>query len=210
MGKRVKLFGQFSQAEVKTTRKYGGTGLGLTISQQLVRLMGGELKVESRYQKGSRFYFTLTLPVSTTSVKKSFVSDDNQLINDDQLKGIRVLIAEDNPINMMIATKFLDKWGVVYEKAKNGLEAVSLFKHGNFDLVLMDLEMPEMDGYGALSEIRQLNDGMPAIAFTAAVFENMKEKLMESGFNDYIQKPFRPKDLQAKLVEFTHKLSKTA
>jgi signal transduction histidine kinase/ActR/RegA family two-component response regulator len=208
--KRNKIFEQFSQADVKTTRKYGGTGLGLTISQQLVRLMGGELQVESKYQRGSRFYFTVCLPVHIPAVKNSFVSEENLFQDTEQLKGIRVLIAEDNPINMMIATKFLDKWGVVYEKAKNGLEAVSLFKKGNFDLVLMDLEMPEMDGYGALTEIRDINTGMPAIAFTAAVFENMKEKLMESGFNDFIQKPFRPNDLQAKLVEFTRTLSKSA
>ena len=172
--------------------------------------MGGELKVESKYQKGSRFYFTITVPVHTSNAKKTIESDDNLVIDNNELKGIKVLIAEDNPINMMIASKFLDKWGVVYEKAKNGLEAVALFKQGDFDLILMDLEMPEMDGYGALNEIRDMDSTMPAIAFTAAVFENMKENLMESGFNDYIQKPFRPKDLQAKLVTFSNRLSKIA
>lgn len=210
MDKKEKIFEQFSQADVKTTRKYGGTGLGLTISRELVRLMGGELKVDSKYLKGSRFYFTLTLPVHAGSRKKTFVAEETQPANINDLKGIRVLIAEDNPINMMIASKFLDKWGVVYEKASNGLEAVSKFKQGNFDLVLMDLEMPEMDGYGALNEIRGMNTTTPAIAFTAAVFENMKDNLKLKGFNDFIQKPFRPNDLQAKLVSFSGKLRKIA
>jgi CheY-like chemotaxis protein/nitrogen-specific signal transduction histidine kinase len=208
--KKEQIFEQFSQADLKTTRKYGGTGLGLTISQQLVKLMGGELKVDSQYQKGSRFYFTISLPVHSSGVKKMYVTDENLFVDMEKLKGIRVLIAEDNPINMMIATKFLSKWGVVFEKAKNGAEAVDLFRKGGFDLILMDLEMPEMDGYGALSEIRSIDNNMPAIAFTAAVFENMKEKLNECGFNDYIQKPFRPIDLQTKLVKYSQKLAKSA
>ena len=209
LDKREQIFGQFNQADIKTTRKYGGTGLGLTISRKLVKLMGGELKVESKYQKGSRFYFDITLPVHS-GLKKTFVSDDKQLNEIKQLKGLKVLIAEDNPINMMIATKFLDKWGIVYEKAKNGLEAISLFEKGSFDLVLMDLEMPEMDGYGALNIIREKQPAIPAIAFTAAVFENMKENLLDKGFNDYIQKPFRPIDLQAKLVAFSEMVGKRA
>jgi signal transduction histidine kinase/CheY-like chemotaxis protein len=208
--KKDQIFEQFSQADIKTTRKYGGTGLGLTISRQLVKLMGGELKVESQYQKGSRFYFTIPLPVHSSGVKKMYVTDEHLFFDLKKLKGIRVLIAEDNPINMIIATKFLNKWGVEYEKAKNGIEAVSLFKKGGFDLILMDLEMPEMDGYTALSEIKIIDSSMPAIAFTAAVFENMKEKLQECGFDDYIQKPFRPIDLQTKLVRYSRKLIKSA
>jgi CheY-like chemotaxis protein len=127
-----------------------------------------------------------------------------------KLKGLKVLIAEDNPINMMIASRFLDKWGVSYSKAKNGLEAVSLFGERDFDVILMDLEMPEMDGYGALNEIRKTNTDIPVIAFTAAVFDSMKDKLTLSGFNDYIQKPFQPEDLHSRLVKFSGGLSKTA
>jgi len=204
-----KIFEQFTQADVKTTRKYGGTGLGLTISQKLVKLMGGDLKVESNINKGSRFYFEITLPVHN-SQKKLHIKGDEKVITGNKLKGIRVLIAEDNPINMKIASKFLDKWGVTYQKAFNGLEAVNLFENNIFDLVLMDLEMPEMDGYGALNAIRNINSTIPAIAFTAAVFDNMKESLIRSGFDDFIQKPFRPEDLQAKLVEFSSGLSKSA
>jgi hypothetical protein len=163
------IFEQFTQADVKTTRKYGGTGLGLSISRKLVRLMGGELKVESKFNKGSRFYFEVGLPVHY-SHKKIRTRDAEIILDDKKLKGFRVLIAEDNPINMKIASRFLDKWGIVYEKANNGLEAISLFEKNSFDLVLMDLEMPEMDGYGALKAIRGMNSTIPAIAFHRCCF----------------------------------------
>ena len=206
--KQNKIFDQFTQADAKTTRKYGGTGLGLTISQKLVQLMGGELRVESKSNKGSKFYFAITVPVHKG---RNTVSIDSKAPLDNmKLKGLKVLIAEDNPINMMIASRFLDKWGVSYSKAKNGLEAVSLFRERDFDVILMDLEMPEMDGYGALNEIRKANTDIPVIAFTAAVFDHMKDKLTLSGFNDYIQKPFQPEDLHSRLVKFSGGLSKTA
>ncbi|HKC37461.1 MAG TPA: ATP-binding protein, partial [Chitinophagaceae bacterium] len=168
--KLKKVFDQFTQADEKTTRKYGGTGLGLPISQKLVALMGGELRVESKHNKGSKFYFDISVPVYMGK-NKDYI--DETPVDNIKLKGLRVLIAEDNPINMMIASKFLDKWGVNYSKAMNGLEAVSLFRKHDFDVILMDLEMPEMDGYGALNEIRKTNTDIPAIAFTASVFENM-------------------------------------
>jgi PAS domain S-box-containing protein len=206
--KRRRIFDQFTQADEKTTRKYGGTGLGLTISQKLVTLMGGELLVESKYNKGSRFYFDLTVPVHMGK-DKAYINEKSPA-DSSKLKGLKVLIAEDNPINMMIASRFLDKWGVEYFKAKNGVEAVSLFAEHAFDVILMDLEMPEMDGYGALSEIRKANGTIPAIAFTAAVFENMREKLTASGFNDYIQKPFQPEDLHLRLAKYSGTLQKRA
>lgn len=207
--KQEQIFEQFKQADIKTTRKYGGTGLGLTISQKLVGIMGGELKVESKNNEGSRFYFQITLPVHHDR-KNISISEPVSLADDQNLNSIKVLVAEDNPINMMIVSKFLEKWGVTYEKAKNGLEAVSLFQKSTFDVVLMDLEMPEMDGYEALSEIRKLNPDVPAVAFTAAIFDNMKEDLIKKGFDDYLQKPFRPEDLQAKLVTYSVRKLKRA
>ncbi len=199
--KRKTIFEQFTQADVKTTRKYGGTGLGLSISKKLVEMMGSQLKVESKFNRGSRFYFDITIPVSK-SREKVFISS-NELNQNPKLNGLKVLIAEDNPVNMMIAARFLEKWGVSYAKATNGLEAISLFEQQNFDILLLDLDMPDMDGYGALDAIRKTNKGIPAIAFTAAVFDNMREKLTECGFNDYVQKPFRPEDLHSKLVSFS-------
>lgn len=204
------VFESFTQADVKTTRKYGGTGLGLAISQKLVALMGGELKVESKYRKGSRFFFELTFPVNQGKEKVFVDKTDTAVLG--SLKSLNLLIAEDNPVNMMIACRFLDKWGVKYKKAKNGVEAVAiaLAAESKFDLLLLDLEMPEMDGYEALNKIRQEYPSIPAIAFTAAVFENMRHKLVEQGFTDYIQKPFRPEDLYSKLLIYTEEMVKRA
>jgi PAS domain S-box-containing protein len=204
------IFESFTQADAKTTRKYGGTGLGLAISQKLVALMGGQLKVESKYRKGSKFFFELTFPVNQGKEKVYVDKSDTAILG--SLKNLHLLIAEDNPVNMMIACRFLDKWGVKYKKAKNGAEAVTLaIAEGNkFDLLLLDLEMPEMDGFGALNKIREIYPDIPAIAFTAAVFENMRHKLMEQGFTDYIQKPFRPEDLYSKLLNYTELAMKRA
>lgn len=190
------IFEPFMQADIKTTRKYGGTGLGLNISKEIIKLMGGDLQVESRSGTGSRFYFTINVPVIHNFNASAVVTEK---ITPRQFNSLKVLIAEDNMINMKVATKFLDKWGVQYEKAYNGKQAVELFANNNFDAILMDLEMPEMDGYDALKEIRLRDADIPAIAFTAAVFQDMKQQLKQSGFTDYVQKPFAPDDLYSKL-----------
>ena len=109
------------------------------------------------------------------------------------------MIAEDNPINLSVAKRFLSKWGVEVHEATNGKIAVDKFRSGEFDLLLLDLEMPEMDGITALREIRKLNPTIPAIAFTAAVYDNMQTDLLQKGFTDFIHKPFRPEDLHGKI-----------
>ena len=116
-----------------------------------------------------------------------------------QLTGVRVLIAEDNPVNMSIAKRFLTKWGIEVGEATNGREAVELFRKEHFHLMLIDLEMPEMDGATALREIRKFNSSIPAIAFTAAVYDNMQLDLLKKGFMDFVPKPFRPEDLHGKI-----------
>lgn len=194
------IFEPFMQADIKTTRKYGGTGLGLNISKEIISLMGGNLQVQSNSGTGSRFYFVINVPVLHNYAANAVVTEKVTL---KKFSSLKVLIAEDNMINMKVATKFLDKWGVEYEKAFNGKQAVELFAAGSFDAILMDLEMPEMDGYDALKEIRLMNTNIPAIAFTAAVFQNMKQQLKQSGFSDYVQKPFAPDDLYTKLEKIT-------
>lgn len=188
------VFESFVQADVNTTRKYGGTGLGLAISKKLAELFNTELTVQSETGKGSMFSFSPVVirtdePVTVTSKEEQFYD----------LSGIRILIAEDNKINMLIASRFLLKWGVQLTEAFNGKQAIEKCMQNRFDLVLLDLEMPETDGYTALSEIRKYYPQLPAIAFTAAVFENMQDVLNEKGFNDYILKPFTPHDLNTKL-----------
>ena len=115
-------------------------------------------------------------------------------------EGVKVLVAEDNAVNMSIARRFLTKWGIEVTEAFNGKEAVDLFGKENFDLVLIDLEMPEMDGITALGEIRKINASIPAIAFTAAVYDNMRADLLQKGFMEFVPKPFRPEDLHNKIA----------
>jgi signal transduction histidine kinase/CheY-like chemotaxis protein len=194
--KQQEVFDSFTQADSDTTRKYGGTGLGLAISKRLVSLFSGELLLKSEEGKGSTFYFSLDLEINPNA---------KLYINDERVKHLpvfdrlRVLIAEDNVVNMSVARKFLTKWGIEVHEAVNGLEAVEKFRRGSFDLVLIDLEMPEMDGITALSEIRKMKPSVPAIAFTAAVYEDMRIDLLKKGFMDVVSKPFRPEDLHNKI-----------
>jgi signal transduction histidine kinase/ActR/RegA family two-component response regulator len=185
------IFESFVQADPNTTRKYGGTGLGLAISKKLAEVFGTTLSVQSKPGQGSHFSFS---PVFTVAENKN---EPAQTVEADfkSLKGLNILIAEDNKINMLIARKFLLKWEAGVTEACNGKEAIELCRNAAFDLVLLDLEMPEADGFTALSEIRKLHPLIPAIAFTASVFENIEEALLQKGFNDYILKPFTPGDL---------------
>jgi signal transduction histidine kinase/CheY-like chemotaxis protein len=195
-----KIFESFEQADFNTTRKYGGTGLGLSISQKLASVFESELHVSSKEGAGSVFYFTVAFKRGYKERKVLA----NQTVTKElsSLQGLRVLIAEDNPVNMMIAKRFLQKWDVSLQEAVNGKEAIQYFKEGEYDLLLLDLEMPEADGYTALYEIRKMNPGIPAIAFTAAIFENITDTLLSKGFNDFLLKPFKPHELHEKLSQY--------
>jgi PAS domain S-box-containing protein len=198
--KQRNIFDSFTQVESATTRKFGGTGLGLTISSKIVELYGGKLEVDSVEGEGSCFYFTIQLGVQNQP--KKFLNED-KVKELPSLGGVRILLAEDNPINMMIAKSVLNKWGIVLTEAVNGKIALDKYREGEFDLLLLDLEMPEMDGFELLTEIRKTNTHIPAIAFTAALFENMLAHLVHKGFTDYVQKPFRPEDLHSKIAQYT-------
>lgn len=195
--KQQEIFESFTQADVNTTRKYGGTGLGLSITKKLVNLFHGDLMLESEEGKGSTFHFTLKLDINEN--RKMFINED-KVKKLTELNGIRVLIAEDNMVNMSIAKRFLTKWGIDVKEAYNGKEAVDLFSKNEFDLILIDLEMPEMDGVAALGEIKKINPAIPAIAFTAAVYDNMRADLLQKGFKEFVPKPFRPEDLHSKIA----------
>ena len=195
--KQQEIFESFTQADVNTTRKYGGTGLGLSITKKLVNLFHGDLMLESEEGKGSTFHFTLKLDINEN--RKMYINED-KVKKLTELNGVRVLIAEDNMVNMSIAKRFLTKWGIDVKEAYNGKEAVDLFSKNEFDLVLIDLEMPEMDGVTALGEIKKINPSIPAIAFTAAVYDNMRADLLQKGFKEFVPKPFRPEDLHSKIA----------
>lgn len=194
--KQKEIFASFTQADVDTTRKYGGTGLGLSISKELVSMFNSELMLESTAGKGSVFQFTVEWKINTH--RKLYINEEKAK-DLQSLEGTRILLAEDNPVNMAIAKRFLKKWGVQLTEAVNGKLAVDAFKQGNFDLILLDLEMPEMDGATALKEIRKINPEIPILAFTAAAYDNMLADLLQKGFIDFIPKPFRPEDLHNKI-----------
>jgi signal transduction histidine kinase/CheY-like chemotaxis protein len=196
------LFNAFTQADGTTTRKYGGTGLGLAIVSQLVELMQGTLGVDSDEGEGSSFWFIANFQYTDEVPEKieSPVSENKSVpIN------ARVLLVEDNPINQMVAQKMLEKIGIKAKLAKNGVEALYLLKEQPFDLVFMDCQMPEMDGFDATREIRKLDikglegRSLPVVAMTANVMSGDRERCLEVGMDDYIGKPVQRDKLEAVL-----------
>jgi signal transduction histidine kinase/ActR/RegA family two-component response regulator len=192
------IFESFTQAESGTTRKYGGTGLGLSISRKLVALFNSELKVESVANKGSQFFFDITFPIAKSNVSIQSISPNN-IQQPKSLAGYKILIAEDNHVNAMLIQSFLKKWGIETVMSSNGIEFLEMFIADQFDLLLIDLEMPLMDGHSTIQEVRKINERIPALAFTAAVYENMEADLTQKGFNGYVSKPFQPNDMFALL-----------
>lgn len=190
------IFDAFNQAETSTTRRFGGTGLGLTISKKIVTQFGADLHLESKPYNGSHFYFTVSMPFCNKARQPEKKANAKALSS---LKGLKILVAEDSAINMNIARQFLQRWDVIIDEACNGKEAVELFHANTYDLLLIDLDMPVMDGYQAVAEIRKTDMNVPAIAFTAAVLPQMKEHLESMGFNDFLQKPFLPHHLYNKI-----------
>lgn len=186
------LFNAFTQADGSTTRKYGGTGLGLAIVSQLVDMMGGTLGLDSVEGKGSSFWFTAKLK---TTAEKPVASLDAVASNESLQLNARILLVEDNPVNQMVAQKMLERIGLKATLANNGVEALQCLDGQSFDLVLMDCQMPEMDGFDATREIRKLElktpqqQRLPIIAMTANVMSGDRERCLEIGMDDYIGKP---------------------
>jgi signal transduction histidine kinase len=203
--KQQYIFESFTQASSSTTRKYGGTGLGLAITRKLVELQGGVLNLRSKEGEGSTF-----------EIMMKFQSSEKNQIDDDMLvqrtfrslKGLKVLVVEDNVINQKIVMKFLNKWDVATDVADNGKIAVDKVKQNRYDVVLMDLHMPEMNGYDATKMIRELNDDyfhtVPIIALTASALMEDRERIYQFGMSGFIIKPFNPTELYWKISPFLH------
>ncbi|MBF0395662.1 MAG: response regulator [Desulfobacterales bacterium] len=198
-----KLFQSFSQADTSTTRKFGGTGLGLAISKKLVELMGGEIHVESEYGKWTVFSFTVELGLQKDSNKKFYEIVSKKLEGLETIKGAKILLVEDNEINQQVASELLKIAGFEVNIANNGIEAIDIINSTLFDAVLMDLQMPEMDGYEAIIQIKKLSihKDLPIIALTAHAMNSEREKCFQIGFNDYVTKPIVPNDLYSSLIK---------
>lgn len=200
--KHSEIFDGFTQASAETTRQYGGTGLGLAICKKLVELQGGSISIESEPGKGSTFSFIITLGISD---KASVAHKSEQSENYSGLEGKRILIAEDNKINFFVANKFLTGWGVLVTHAENGQLALDKVETDDFDLILMDLQMPVMDGIEASKRIRESDNlkikNIPIVALTAAIMSESHNKAEDHYINDYILKPFKPHDLFERILK---------
>ncbi|MHB1143992.1 MAG: ATP-binding protein [Thiobacillus sp.] len=195
---QTRLFQAFSQADSSTTRRYGGTGLGLAVSSQLAGLMGGRLTVESSPGQGSRFTLALDLPSTTVPLVELPVQASIQL------RG-RILVVEDHPVNQKVLAHQLREMGLQYVLAVNGTQALDLLATDDFDLVLMDWQMPEMDGLAATRKIRQLPTDIqhiPIIALTANANTGFREACLAAGANDYLSKPYSEAALAALLMQW--------
>lgn len=199
------IFQRFTQASQDTTRKFGGTGLGLAITKRLIELQGGEIYVESELGVGSQFYFNLKFKKgerrNLENTHESF--GQNLKTEDFDLQSCRILIVEDNEMNQMVVNQFLQKWKAEVDFAQNGEIAIELLEKNEYDLILMDLEMPVMNGYQTTERIRSLKgkfQHIPIIALTASARHEVKQQVSQSGMNDYMTKPFKPNELYEVIV----------
>jgi PAS domain S-box-containing protein len=197
------IFERFTQATAETTRKFGGTGLGLAIVKKLLELQDSRIYVESELGKGTKFYFQLPFK---NSLKLQLLSIESHInlgqAEEHNLQGVRILLVEDNEINQLVANQFLQKWNASVAIAENGAVAVEMVQTQSYDIVLMDLEMPVMNGYKATGKIRKLGENfttLPIIALTASAFSEVKHRVYRAGMNDYVTKPFNPDELYQKL-----------
>jgi len=198
------IFESFTQASNDTTRKFGGTGLGLTIVKKLIELQGGTIGVRSSVGKGTTFFFHVTFGRASQAEIELAIRDSD---SDTDLSSLSILVAEDNTINQMIVKKVFSDWGVNIVIAENGEDCIEKLQEGNFDLVLMDIQMPEMDGNTAARKIRyelpKPYCSIPIMAMTAHATAAEKKKCFDSGMNDYISKPFEPAELKKKIIALT-------
>lgn len=199
-----RIFEHFNQASLETTRKYGGTGLGLSISKSLVSLMNGDISVKSHEGKGSTFSFSLKFKKANVITEEDNF-DRTYDIPEGSIEGLKCLIVDDNKLNRVVLTKFLKNWKVLSDNVESGFEALKYLDNQKYDLLLLDLQMPEMDGYEVARRVRSNSDtkDLPIIAITADSVSNIKEKVKAVGMNDFVTKPFNPDMLKSKIYQAT-------
>ena len=194
--RQTAVFQAFAQEDNSTTRKYGGTGLGLSISKRIVEMMGGELVLNSEKNNGTTFSFQVRL-------KKAMLAPPKKKEFNPNLEGARILLVEDNKVNQFLANALLKSWNAIVDISEDGEDAVNRMKNEAYDLVLMDLQMPIMDGFEATRCIRQeLQSKIPIIGLSANALNGERERSLETGMDDYITKPFQPEALYEKIHGF--------
>jgi CheY-like chemotaxis protein len=196
--KQALIFEPFRQAEGYMTRKYGGAGLGLALATKLVEAAGGRIWVESKEGAGSTFYFTIPLLLSD---KPLALRNDTATVDETPISPISILVAEDNDVSRLLINKLLLKQGHTVTAARTGLEALTLSEQGTFDLILMDIQMPEIDGLQVAAEIREresaTGEHIPIVALTAHALKGDRERCLQAGMDDYLSKPIEPRELTA-------------
>ena len=204
------IFEAFSQADGSVTREYGGTGLGLTISKQLVKMMGSDLRVQSIVGRGSKFWFAVDLAAGLHQPEAVLAATGNKLLPVETHEFIprHVLVAEDNPVNQRVVKGLIEKKGHSVTLVNNGLEALEAVRSSRFDLILMDIQMPVMDGLSAASAIRSLEvlrtrARIPILGLTAHASNADRERCLAAGMNGHVAKPFRPNELVELIEQLT-------
>lgn len=201
--KQKLIFERFTQADSSISRGFGGTGLGLSISKRILELQNSTLNVSSEEGKGSLFYFTQTFDKGSRLAGHNTPKADTPDESNNPLQGVHILIVEDNPMNVMVAQRFLERWGAVIDVAANGLEALAKVDPRVHQIVLIDLHMPVMDGYEAAERMRANGVNIPIIALTANLAGEVSEKVKSTGMSDIIVKPFIPDELLKMVLHHT-------
>lgn len=201
LDKQQSLFEAFTQVDSSTTRKYGGTGLGLQISKRLVEMMGGRIRLESKMDEGSTFTFSLILKAGEMPHTPNA---DAQTIGHSPIADLHVLVAEDNPTNQMVVSAMLKKLGYVFDICNNGEEAIQALNKKQYDLILMDCQMPILDGFAATEQIRLNPDwkDLPIIALTAGATDKEQKQCFDAGMNDFLSKPITIDVLEKSLLRW--------
>jgi CheY-like chemotaxis protein len=211
LDKQGLIFEPFRQVEGYMTRKYGGTGLGLAIVTRLLDLVGGRIWVDSQEDAGSTFYFTIPFLLSDRPIAPHI---EPVAVDEAPVCPLSILVAEDNEVSRLLVGRLLAKQGHTVTEARTGAEALTLYRQAAFDLILMDIQMPDMDGFEATAEIRQragkTGERVPIIALTAHAIKGDRERCLDAGMDDYISKPIRADELRAAIRRATGSRTRAA
>ena len=202
--KQKLIFDRFTQADTSTSRSFGGTGLGLAICKKILELQGSQLQLKSEPGKGSVFFFTQTFPISQAFNFAQEEVSTKEIEKGQPLSGLSLLMAEDNELNVLVAKTFLEKWGAKIDVAVNGEEAVRKLDTSKHQLILMDMHMPVMDGYEAITIIRGKDIHIPIVALTASLPSEVEERARDLSINAIVTKPFEPEEFLKLLIKIRH------